>query len=113
MGKLFSKLGGKKRPQQLSNWEDGKEAVWNFTVNAVEVNCQLLKRKRSVESRLEEECAKRRRLESEVRILQKTTKKQSTTIAKLNCGKNLTVEGLHQNHGLSIVDSNALTKKGV
>jgi len=37
MGKLFSKLGGKKRQQQLMKWKDGSEAMWKFEVNEVEV----------------------------------------------------------------------------
>ena len=59
---------------------------------------QLLKRKRSAETQLETECAKRRKLESEVRRLEKTAKKQSRTIALLKSGHS---EHL-QSHGVSV-----------
>ena len=38
MGKALSKLGGKKRPEQLRRWNEGPESVWNFTVNEAEVS---------------------------------------------------------------------------
>ena len=74
MGKLFSKLGGTKRQEQLIKWKDGSEATWTFVVNEVEVQLQLLKRKRSIEVQIEKESTKRRKLENEVKVLQKTTK---------------------------------------
>lgn len=86
MGKRYSNQGGKQREQQLLNWKEGKDSVWNFEVSEVEVNRQLLKRKRCVEAQIEEEVEKRRKLESEVKTLQCTTKKQSKMIARLSTG---------------------------
>ena len=47
-----SKKEGVYNEQQLLNWKDGKESVWNFEVSDVEVIRQLLKRKRSVEAQI-------------------------------------------------------------
>ena len=74
------------RSQQLAKWKNGKESVWNFNVNEVEVNCQMLKRKHSVEALLEDESAKRKKLDSEVKQLQATTKRQAKIMAKLKTG---------------------------
>ena len=79
MGKLFSKLGGTKCQEQLIKWKDGSEATWNFVVNEVEVQRQLLKRKRLIEVQIEKESTKRRKLENEVKVLQKTTTKKKTS----------------------------------
>ena len=89
MGKLFSKLGGTKCQEQLIKWKDGSEATWNFVVNEVEVQRQLLKRKRLIEVQIEKESTKRRKLENEVKVLQKTTttKKQAKVIARLKTGR--------------------------
>ena len=76
MGKLFSKLGGKKRQQQLMKWKDGSEAMWKFEVN-----------ERLVEAQIEEESTKRKKLESEVKVLRKTTKNQAKVIARLKTGR--------------------------
>ena len=76
MGKLFSKLGGKKRQQQLMKWKDGSEAMWKFEVN-----------ERLVEAQIEEESTKRKKLESEVKVLRKTTKIQAKVIARLKTGR--------------------------
>ena len=87
MGKLFSKLGGTKCQEQLIKWKDGSEATWNFVVNEVEVQRQLLKRKRSIEEQIEKESTKRRKLENEVKVLRKTAKKQAKVIARLRTGR--------------------------
>jgi len=86
MGKLFSKLGGKKRQQQLMKWKDLSEVMWKFEVNEAEVKQQLLKRKRLVEAQIEES-TKRKKLESEVKVLRKTTKNQAKVIARLKTGR--------------------------
>lgn len=57
MGKLFTKLGGTKRQEELSFLKDGKDSTWKFKVSEVEVNRQL-KRKRCVETQLKEESIK-------------------------------------------------------
>ena len=49
--------------------------VWNFKVNEVELNCQLLKRKRQFEVQLAEEVVKRRKFEKEVKSLRSSNKK--------------------------------------
>ena len=66
MGKLISKQGSKTRQEQLIKWKDGNDSVWNLQVSEIEVNRQLLKRKRCVETQMKEESAKRRKLECEV-----------------------------------------------
>ena len=93
MGKCFSTICGKMRSQQLAKWKNGKESVWNFNVNEVEINCQMLKRKRSVEALLEDESAKRKKLDSEVKQLQATTKRQAKIIAKLKTGSQVNSRG--------------------
>ena len=72
MGQLFARLGGTKRKQQLSRWENGKESQWNFGVSQVEL---ILKRKRFLEKQLQEETAKRKKIEVDVKALRSTTKK--------------------------------------
>lgn len=86
MGKALTKLGGKKRPEQLRRWKEGSESVWNFTVNEAEVRHQLLKRKRQVEVQLEQQVTKRRKLEKEVNELKRTNKKQAKAITRLQTG---------------------------
>ena len=93
MGKLFSKLGGKNRQEQLDKWKDGHDATWNFTVSGIEVNRQLLSKKRKLEEQLNEENAKRRKLEKEVSILTKTTKQQAKTISRIKTGRSETSRG--------------------
>ena len=90
MGKRYSKQGGKQREQQLSQWKDG---VWSFEVSSVEVNRQLLKRRRSTEIQLKEETEKRRKLESEMRTVLSTTKKQAKRIARLSTGRKANSRG--------------------
>ena len=85
MGKALTKLGGKKRPEQLRRWKEGPESVWNFTVNEAEVRHQLLKRKRQVEVQLEQQVTKRKKLEKEVNKF-KRTNKQAKAITRLQTG---------------------------
>lgn len=87
MGKLYSRLGGKRRQKQLINWKDGKGSLWNLEISEVEVSRQLLKRKRCVETKIKEESVKRRKLECEVKTLKSTTKKQAKVIARLKTGR--------------------------
>ena len=87
MGKLYSKLGGKQRQKQLIDWKDGKGNLWNVEISEVEVNKQLLKRKRCVETQIKEESVKRRKLEHEVKTLKSATKKQAKVIARLKTGR--------------------------
>ena len=86
MGKTWSILGGKNRQQQLEKWKKGSNSTWNFEVNEIEVNRQLLHRKRNIEAQLDEECTKRRKLQSEVGMLQRTTKQQAKTILRIKTG---------------------------
>ena len=83
MGRLFARLGGTKRKLQLAKWEDGKESTWNFEVGEREVNRQLLKRKQTVETLLEEELSKREKYEMEVNVLRKVTKQQAKVVSCL------------------------------
>ena len=57
-------------------WKDGSEAMWKFEVN-----------ERLVEAQIEEESTKRKKLESEVKVLRKTTKNQAKVIARLKTGR--------------------------
>ena len=61
--------------------------MWNFTVNEVEVNRQLLKRKHSVNTVLQDKSSKRQKLESEVKTLRRTTKSQAKVISRLKTGR--------------------------
>ena len=72
MGQLFARLGGTKRKQQLSRWENGKESQWNFGVSQVELSKQILKRKRFLEKQLQEGTAKRKKIEVDVKALRST-----------------------------------------
>jgi len=63
LGRGLAKVGGKKCSQQLQRWKEGNESMWNLNVNEVEVNRQLLKRKRQVEVQLAEEVVKQRKFE--------------------------------------------------
>ena len=87
MGKLFSRFGGTKRKLQLTKWKDGKESMWDLEVNEGEVNRQLLKRKRVVETQLDEELSKRKKMEVEVKALRKTSKNQAKVISRLKTGR--------------------------
>ena len=79
MGKHWSTLGSKKRPQQLEDWKD---STWNFSVDQVELNKQLISKKRKAEIQLDKEVTKRRKLESEVAVLKETNKQQAKVIMK-------------------------------
>ncbi len=59
-----------------------------------EVNLQVLKRKRNAETQLNTELTKRRRLEKEVKKLEKKTKEQSKAIAQLRTGHSSNMRGL-------------------
>lgn len=93
MGKLFSKLGGTKRQQQLEKWRRGDHATWNFQVNETEVSRQLLHKKRKVEAQMDEECTKRRKLESELGMQQKVNKQQAKVIARISTGRSSNSRG--------------------
>ena len=87
MGKLFHKLGGTKRKNQLERWTNGEESEWNFTVNSTEVTAQLLWKRRNAEADLTEESVKRQKqLETENKDLRKTVRKQAKTIVGLKSG---------------------------
>ena len=67
--------------------------MWNFMVNEVEVNHQLLKRSHQVEVQLAEEVVKRRKFDKEVKSLRSSNKKQAKIIVKLKTGKSLNCRG--------------------
>ncbi len=94
MGKALSKLGGIQRKKLLARWKDGPDSTWKFEVLETEVNLQVLKRKRNAETQLNTELTKRRRLEKEVKKLEKTTKEQSKAIAQLRTGHSSNMRGL-------------------
>ena len=79
MGKHWSALGSNKRSQQLEHWKD---SMWEFCIGTVELNKQLLSKKRQVERELDKEVTKRRKLESEVTVLKETNKQQANAIMK-------------------------------
>lgn len=84
MGKQLSTMGGKKRSQQLASWKD---SAWNFRVNAVAVNQQLLRRKQALEEKLDNESSKRIKLEKEVKELKKKSTDQVKLLSKLRSGR--------------------------
>lgn len=87
MGKLFSRLGGTKRKQQLLKWENGNDSLWNFEVSQAALNTQMIKRKRSLEKQLSEEVAKRKKIEVEVKPLRSTARQQAKAISRFRPGR--------------------------
>ena len=81
MGLKFCKLGSTSREIQLNNWKEWKAATWNFVVNDVEVNRQVLSRKRKAEE-LETETLKRKRCEEEIKTLQAKLQEQASIITQ-------------------------------
>ena len=106
MGKALSKLGGKKRPEQLRRWKEGPESVWNFTVNEAEVSRQLLKRKRQVEVQLEQQVTKRRKLEKEVNELKRTTRSRQKQLRGLRLDIQIKAEDHHHQRCGPIIPDN-------
>ena len=49
MGMQLIKLGSKNRLIKLNKWKDGKESTWNFVIDGVKLNHQLLHQKREAE----------------------------------------------------------------
>lgn len=82
MGIKLSKLGGKSRANQLNRWKEGEESTWSFVVNEVEVNRQLLHRKRKAENELKEQIAKRKKCEEEIKALKAKVEQQSSIITQ-------------------------------
>ena len=70
MGMQLIKLGSKNRLIKLNKWKDGKESTWNFVIDGVKLNHQLLHQKREAEVQLNEEILKRKKCEEEVLKLQ-------------------------------------------
>lgn len=64
----------------MHSWEEGKESVWNFTVDTGEVSRQMVVRKRQVEEKLQQQIVKRQRLEEEVKDLKQKVETQSGII---------------------------------
>lgn len=97
MGKAFSRAGGTKRKQILSQW---KSSEWNLKIDLQSANKKLGQRKRRNEASLQAECTKRQKLELQVKelessakALKKTTQKQAVTIQKLRSGKLVSARG--------------------
>ena len=85
MGKRITRIGGaKQRNDLLRNWKEGRESIWNFTIDGFEVGRQILSRKRQAEVQLEEQRVKMKRLEAEVKELKEKTKIQTSMISKLS-----------------------------
>ena len=80
LGRGLVKLGGNKHSQQLQRWKEGNESMWNFMVNEMEVNHQLLKRSHQVEVQLAEEVVKRRRFDKEVKSLRSSNKSKRRSL---------------------------------
>ena len=51
----FTKLGSKNQLIKLNKWKDGKDSVWNFMVDEIKLNQQLLYQKRKIDVKLDEE----------------------------------------------------------
>ena len=77
MGMQLTKLGSKSRLIKLNKWKDGKESNWNFVVDGIKLNQQLLHQKQKIEVKLDEEILKRKKCEEEVLKLQKTIQQQT------------------------------------
>ena len=94
MGKCLSTIGGGiQREQKLKEWKEGPNSVWSLQVSSKEVCRQLSKHKLLVEKQLDKEVSKRRKLESNVRILQtrvqtlqKVNDRNARALGKLRSG---------------------------
>ena len=71
MGRKISRLGGTGRKEQLNKW---KKSTWPFTVNTFEYTRQM---KRKLEQELNQQVAKRRKCEEEIKELKSIVKEQS------------------------------------
>jgi len=71
MGRKISQLGDTARESQINKW---RESQWPFTVNELEYSRQL---KRKLERDLDEQVAKRRNHEEEIKELKSVVKEQS------------------------------------
>ena len=86
MGKEFSQQGSKGRQAQLAKWKG--DNAWKLTISEVEINDQILHRKRSLKEfeelskDLEEESSKRMCLEQKVEVLETTVRQQSSIISR-------------------------------
>ena len=81
MGVQLNKLGGKQRKQQLNSW---KESVWSFTISNKEFQRQLIKRSYETELQLEQERAKKCKLEEELKELKQVIESQADLISTLS-----------------------------
>ena len=81
MGVQLSKLGGKQRKQQLNGW---KGSVWSFTISNKEFQRQLIKRSHETELQLEQERAKKCKLEEELKELKQVIESQADVISTLS-----------------------------
>ena len=51
----FTKLGSNNQLIKLNKWKDGKDSVWNFVVDEIKLNQQLLYQKQKIDVKLDEE----------------------------------------------------------
>ena len=77
----MAKLGGNKRKQLVEEWE---KSIWLFTIDDEEQKRELLHQKRALETELQNESSKCKKLESETAQLHVVTKEQDKTIAALH-----------------------------
>ena len=85
MGKRINTVGGTKQKKELLlNWKEGRESIWNLTINESEVCRQIFARKRLAEVQLEQERIKTQKLEAEVKDLKEKTKAQGSVISRLS-----------------------------
>ena len=68
MGQALSKVGGTKRKKVIEQW---KETSWVISVGSLSTQRQLLKSKRQLEAKLENEKTKRQKLEDGCTSLEK------------------------------------------
>ena len=95
------------REIQLNNWKEGKAATWNFIVNDVEVNRQVLNRKWKAEE-LEIKTLKWKRCEEEIKTLQAKLQEQALLYSRLreNTLGNLYLTVLGNNNTIEKRDHN-------
>jgi len=56
MATRFNRIGGgEQRKDLLLKWKEGRESIWNFTINESEFNRQILAQKWQAEVQLEQE----------------------------------------------------------
>lgn len=101
-----------RRKQQLLKWQEGIHSSWPLTIDSIEAVRQLAGEKRKLDTQLQKEMDKRRKLESNLKKykcesvqLRKITKRQAKTIVNFIPTKGGVIL---QRVGMNTVDSTSV-----